>query len=133
LASLYRWVEHTSELELAIEAPTEEAVFADAVLALGELLGDGTRSQPFAQRVRVMAPDRPALLAEFVGDLVFRAEMEGFVPRRLAGLELGEDRLESEVEGCAGSPRHLVKAVTYHGLRFERAGQGWEASLVLDV
>jgi SHS2 domain-containing protein len=108
-------------------------VFADAVAALAELLDEGGGSEPFEQRVRVMAPDRAALLAEFVGDLVFRAEMEGFVPRRLARLDLGEDRLESRVEGCASDPRHLVKAVTYHGLTFERSDSGWRAALVLDV
>ena len=36
----YRWVEHTAELEMEIEAPTEEGVFVDALHALAELLGD---------------------------------------------------------------------------------------------
>jgi SHS2 domain-containing protein len=37
----YRWLEHTSELELRIEAASEEAVFQEALEALGELIGDG--------------------------------------------------------------------------------------------
>ena len=132
---MYRWVEHTSELELAIEAPSEEAVFADAVAALGELLAeDGNgRARPFTQQVSASAPDRPALLAELVGDLVFRAEMEGFVPHRLVDVDLEDERVEATVEGHAGRPRHVVKAVTYHGLRLERSGAGWAAALVLDV
>jgi SHS2 domain-containing protein len=34
----YRWVEHTGELELAIDAPTERAVFEDGFEAMRELL-----------------------------------------------------------------------------------------------
>ena len=36
----YRWLEHTSELELHIDAATEEAVFEQALQALSELIGD---------------------------------------------------------------------------------------------
>lgn len=34
----YRWVDHTAELELSIEARSAEGVFADALRALAELL-----------------------------------------------------------------------------------------------
>lgn len=37
---VYRWIDHTAELELAIEAPTDAGVFADALPALGQLLGE---------------------------------------------------------------------------------------------
>jgi SHS2 domain-containing protein len=41
--------------------------------------------------------------------------------------------LTAVVAGSAGDPPHLVKGVTYHGLRFERTGAGWLARVVLDV
>ena len=41
----YRWVEHTAEVEVEIEAESEEAVFADALQALGELVGNGGGGQ----------------------------------------------------------------------------------------
>ncbi len=37
---MYRWIDHTAELELAIEAPSDAGVFADALAALGQLLGE---------------------------------------------------------------------------------------------
>ncbi len=131
---MYRWVDHTGELELAIEAVSETAVVGDAVAALGELLDDHARDGGSELRaVAVSAPDRPALLAECLGDLVFRAETEGFVPTRLVSLELGRGHLEATVEGRRGQPPHLVKAVTYHRLSFERSGDRWVATVVLDV
>ena len=34
---MYRWIEHTAELELAIEAPSREGVFEDALVAFADL------------------------------------------------------------------------------------------------
>jgi hypothetical protein len=42
-----RWVEHTGELELEIEAQTEEAVYREALAAMAELLGDDGESERY--------------------------------------------------------------------------------------
>jgi SHS2 domain-containing protein len=127
---------HTGEAALAIEATTEEDVFREAAAALRELLGEegGGRAGGLRTRhVDVDAADRSALLAEWIGELAFLAETEGFVPDRVEALELEDDRLRATVRGHAGSPPHLVKAVTYHGVSLTRHGSGWRATVVLDV
>jgi SHS2 domain-containing protein len=129
---MYRWVDHTAEVELAIEAPTEREVLADALAALAELLGVDAGAD-VRRTVAVEAPDRPALLAAWLEELVFLAESEGFVPHRLGDLELGERSLRAVVAGGLGEPPPLVKAVTYHRLSFEPAGTGYRATVVLDV
>lgn len=128
----YRWVEHTAELELAIEAPREEDVFAEAVAAFAELLGDG-QGPPARHSLSVAGTDRAGQLADWLDELVYLAETEDFVPDHLAYVELSHDGAEGVVEGHRGSPPHLVKAVTYHGLRFEPTAEGWKARVVLDV
>lgn len=133
---MYRWVEHTGELELEIEAATEAAALEEALAAFGELAAGGEEEgggEPASHEVSASAPDRPALLAEWLGELVFLAETEDFVPERVARLELGEGGLRATVEGRRGRPPHLVKAVTYHGLTFRRDGDVWRARAVLDV
>jgi SHS2 domain-containing protein len=143
---LHTWVDHTSELQLEIEAPTEAGVFEHAVLALRELLEEGEGREVEApegavsdsfeietRALTVVGRDRGALLAELLGELVFCAEMEDFVPVRLSSLELSDRRLTAEVLGYRGRPRQLVKAVTYHGLGLEPSSNGWRASVVLDV
>jgi len=129
--TVYRWVEHTGELELAIEAPSAEAVLADALAAYRELLGPALGKRA-THEVDVEAPDRPALLAAWLEELVFLAETEAFVPER-AELELRADGLRARVEGRRGEPSHIVKAVTYHDLEFSPADDGWRARVVLDV
>ncbi len=41
--------------------------------------------------------------------------------------------MRARIDGVVGSPRPLLKAVTYHGLEFAPRGDGWRAKLVLDV
>jgi SHS2 domain-containing protein len=129
-------VEHTGELEVEIEAPTERGVFEHGFEAMRELLtgesgGAGSPARP--RRVSVRAPDRAALLAEWLAELAFIAESEALVPERLASLELGDDELSAVVEARKASPPHLVKAATYHRLSLERTREGWRATVVLDV
>jgi SHS2 domain-containing protein len=140
---VYRWADHTGELELEIEAASEAAVFEDALAAVGELLGEAATDESGADArdgeaevvhaVRVRAPDRAALLAEWIAELVFLGETEDLVPMAIRSLELDGRELQATVAGRAGQPPHLVKAVTYHDLRFEPEGDGWSARVVLDV
>jgi SHS2 domain-containing protein len=130
---VYEWVEHTAELELAIDAPDEPRVFEDATAALAELLDGASSSSPVERRLSLDASERPALLAAWLEELVFLAETEGFVPAAIAWLELREDGLEAEVIGALDEPPPLVKAVTYHRLMFEPGGAGYVARVVLDV
>ena len=131
----HRWIEHTAELQLELHARSEAAIFSQAVLALRELLeDDGPVTGDRAERsVEVEATDRGALLAEWLAELVFLAETEGLVPDEARDLVVGEDSVTAIVVGRTCEPRHLVKAVTYHDLRFGPVPDGWRAQVVLDV
>ncbi len=131
---MYRWIDHTSEVELLVEAEDEPTVFADAVAALAELLDDGgAKGETDVQHLSGGAPDRATMLAELLGEIVFRAEHEGFVPVRLASIDIAGGRFEAAVTGRPGTTSQLVKAVTYHRLSFEPAEGGFRATVVLDV
>jgi SHS2 domain-containing protein len=147
---MFRWVDHTAELQLEIEAPTEEAVFAEALVALAEVLSgeqerelhaeesdgparSGYEEPSVRRRVEVEADDRPALLAAWMEELLFLAESEGFEPVAVETLELRPGSLETTVLGRLGHPPPLVKAITYHLLSFTPGDDGYKATVVLDV
>lgn len=125
-------MEHTAEIELEIEASSEEAVFEDAVRALGELLGDAG-GEPVSYELVIAAEERALLLAEWLDELVYCAETSDLVPEEVERIELGRSGLTATVRGRRGSPPHLVKGVTHHRLAFERSDRGFRATLVLDV
>ena len=130
---MFRWLEHTAELGLEIEAPSREAVFEEALAAFAELVGGG--EGPLRTReVEVEANEPGLLLVEWLSELLYRADAEGFVPERVASLELDGNRLRATVEGRLGEPSQLLKAVTLHRLEFgEDSRAGWRAHVVLDV
>jgi SHS2 domain-containing protein len=129
----YRWVEHTGELELEIEAADERSVFGEGFEAMRELLSSEERKETMSRAVELAGSDRAALLADWLAELAILGETEGLVPERLRGLELGGEGLSATVDGYVGAPSHLVKGATYHRLAFERSGAGWFARVVLDV
>ena len=123
----YRWVDHTAEVELEIEAASEREVLEEALRALAELLGIAA-SGDVRRSVTVTASDRPALLAGWIEELAFLAESEGFVATQLLDLDLAPDRIEATVAGFldepppAGQGRHLPPAgVRPIGRRVRRA------------
>jgi SHS2 domain-containing protein len=147
---VYRWVEHTGELEIEIEAPSEGRVFEEGFEAMRELFAGELKdvaqagsaapsmpanepnATPAARWISLAGIDRAVLLADWLAELAYLAET-GMVPARLRSLELSEQGLEAEIETVVGSPPHLVKAVTYHRLALEPATSGWRATVILDV
>jgi SHS2 domain-containing protein len=128
----HTWVEHTGELALELTSDSEAGLFEDGFAAMRELLTcDG--GEPAWQDVELNGGDRSTLLADWLAELAVLAEMNGLVPERLVRLNLRGDGLSARIEGRHAAPAHLVKAVTYHRLEFERTANGWRAGVVLDV
>ncbi len=131
---MYRWLDHTSERELWIEDEDPKAVLGEAAIALGDLLREHSGGEPVTHPVQVSAPDLPTLLVEWLEELVYLAENDGFVPERVVKMDLSDGSLEAVVAGQRTTPQTLVKGVTYHRLEFERGEEGaWHARVVLDV
>jgi protein archease len=132
--AMYRWVEHTGELEVWIEASTKAAIFVDAAAALAETFGAIRRGAPMVRReVSVVAPDDEALLVAWLNELLYLAETEDLRPQRVAALQLAGGSLQAEVEGRVSPARSLVKAITFHRLQVAEQDGRWYARVVLDV
>jgi SHS2 domain-containing protein len=129
---MYEWKSHTAEIELHIAGQSEEEVFADAVDAFSRYIELDSGGAPARYEVTVEASDRGALLVELIGELIFLADTESFITDR-SSIRLDDGRLVAVLDGRRTQVDPLVKAATYHDLRFERAGEIWQARVVLDV
>lgn len=122
------------EVELEIEAGSRAALFSEALNAFRELVGgvvpDG---EPLHHDVSFGPAETALLLVDWLNELVFLAELHGFVPERVARIEVGWNGLRATIDGVRGKPRHVVKAATLHRLRVERDEEVWRAHIVLDV
>ncbi len=90
--------------------------------------------EPVTHPVSLSAPDLPTLLVEWLEELVYLAENDGFVPERIVQMDLSGSAVEAVVAGQRTTPQTLVKGVTYHRLEFEQDEEGaWHARVILDV
>jgi SHS2 domain-containing protein len=128
--------EHTSEVKMRLFAPTLPALFEEAVVALSEVMAESPPQAPSADEpVRLMARDREALLAEWLNELIYRADSEGRLFTAAEIESLSDTELHGRVGGAAVSEwKTQVKAATLHELTIAPLAQeGWTASVVLDV
>jgi SHS2 domain-containing protein len=128
---MYRFVEHTAELEVELEAESAEGVLQEALRAFAELAGRG-QGELIERPIDVEGSDLPTLLAAWLDELLFLAETERFLPEE-AEVSVRGSRATGVVRGRRGDPRPLVKAVTLHRLRFRPDNGLWRGRVVLDV
>lgn len=94
---------------------------------------DAPRHQEVECEVRAAADDLPALLAEWLGELAYLAEADGFIPERVVRIRLVETAVDALLAGHRSDPQSLVKGVTYHRLEMAPDDALWRARVVLDV
>jgi SHS2 domain-containing protein len=135
----YRYLPHTADIMVAIDAPSFEALFHDGVRLTRQLLV-GTSPVESGERhpVRLEMPGSEELLLAFFRDLLYRYETSGFVPAGLVITQLTTDCLEGQLLGepfdaTRHAPEPEVKAVTRHGLVVRETDRGWYAEVVFDV
>jgi len=132
----YEELEHTADLRLRVTGADLPALFTHAGQALRALLRceSGAQAQPISRQIALQAPDRVALLVDWLNELLYLIERRGesFAEFRVTLCE--EQRLEATALGW--NDQHAgrnIKAATYHGLEVERTNTGYEATITFDV
>ena len=132
----HRWLDHTSEVQLQVEAESLAGLAAEAGRALGLLLLRGLPARPEgpAREIQVESVDREALLVDWLNEILFLAEMERWVAVEFDVLEISSVHLKASALGVPveESPA-LVKAATFHGLAVEERDGGLQAEVIFDV
>jgi SHS2 domain-containing protein len=132
----------TSDLSFAARGATLEDVFAAAAEALLAATVESPEAvEPREERsLALEEPDLELLLLRFLNELVYLRDAQGLLlrPRELRVSCDGTARLSARLAGEPVCPeRHRpageVKAATAHGLRVARSGEGWQATVTLDV
>jgi SHS2 domain-containing protein len=132
----------TSDLSFVAHGATLEELFRAAAEALLAATVENPESVGVTERrtLALVEPDLELLLLRFLNELVYLRDAEALLLRP-DELEISRDdeaHLEAELAGERIEPgRHRlaaeVKAATAHELRVEPDGDGWRASVTLDV
>jgi SHS2 domain-containing protein len=136
---MHETFEHTADLGLRIRAGDLDTLFIEAGQALFETIVADLETVRSERRVDIAltGADYDYLLFDWLKELLYHFDAEHLLLGRfevkvtgtgLTGSAWGEplDRTRHELE-------HEVKAITYHGLRVERTGDGWLAEVIVDI
>jgi len=127
---------HTAEVKLRVRAPSLGELAAEAGRALGKLQLGATpplASGPWRD-LEIRAPDREALLVEWLNELIFLAETERWVGVEFQVRDADNVMLSMRGRGMVvDDPPSRVKAATFHGLKITVTPAGLEADVVFDV
>ena len=135
----YRQLRHTADLAWRLWGKDLPELFENAGRALSATLTDRRYLRRRATReVRLTADDREALLVDWLNHLLYLFDIDGFLGRDFQVESLTPEHLKARVIGESFDPaRHPertgVKAATYHQLSIVPAGDGWQATVVLDL
>jgi SHS2 domain-containing protein len=134
--SSHERIAHPSEVVIRLRASHLAGLFEEAGRALAELETEGSAGveQSEWHEVEVSAGDREALLVDWLNELIYRAESEGWIPTEFAVDVATDTRVHALVRGpvAAISP-HAVKAATHHRLSIRGSRGGIEAEVLFDV
>src|SRR6266508_2229003 len=129
-------LEHTAEVRVRIRAPSFGELAAEAGRALARVQLGRTPPLPTGawRTIEVHSTDRPALLVDWLNELVFLAETECWVPAEFQIVAATDTMLQTLARGVSVEEAPArVKAATFSGLDIRPAQDGLEAEVVLDV
>lgn len=80
MSATHRTLDHTADVRLEIRAPSEEALLAEAALALVEALTEGEAPPALEERaVRVESLDAEDRLVRWLNEVLYLAVIRGFL------------------------------------------------------
>jgi SHS2 domain-containing protein len=132
----FEYLPHVGEAAIRLRGASIADILEQAALALTELVWPG-RPPPGPERVHEIAldaPDPAALLIDWLNELLYLAERDRWLPSRIHVHEATPTHLSATAYGpVLERAPSLVKAATWHGLRFDPQDGGFEAEVLLDI
>jgi SHS2 domain-containing protein len=135
----YSIIEHPSDVGIEATGGSLREAFEQAahglIAVILEIAGDTLHE---SREVTLTCKDRQQLLVQWLSEILYLYDGEGFVPAAITIRTLSPTRLEATLQGTRFSPEHHrarvdVKAVTYHQLLVEETGAEARIRVFLDI
>jgi SHS2 domain-containing protein len=132
-------MDHTADRGIIVQATGLEELFARAAWGMFSIITDLNTVRPeHSEKIVVTASDQQALLVNWLSELNFQHVTRHRLFSHFRIVKLSDQHLEAEVQGeDIMLDRHTIhteiKAVTFHGLKLEPAGNGWRAEIIFDL
>ncbi len=136
---MYELFEHTADVGLRARAASLENLFAEAAGALFSVIVANLEAVQPRETIHLAIPAAPPdeMLRDWLAELLYTFEVRRLVLAQF-DVTIGTDGLKATARGEPIDPeRHQldmeVKAITWHGLKVVRDGDGWLAEVIVDI
>jgi SHS2 domain-containing protein len=135
----FRILEHTADVGFEAFGATREEAFVNAARALFYLIVELDSIELREEvSVQVQGPDPESVLVNWLSELLYLHDAEGWLFRDFEIMSLRDDSLSARARGekfqrSRHQAKLLVKAITYHQLALEKTAQGWRAQVYVDI
>ena len=130
--------EHTADLGLRIRTASQAELFAEAAMALRELMVTNAGNETEQRQITLTQSDPALLFFDWLNELLYLFDAERYLTQR-ATVSIVDGTLNATLYGePLDNSRHQldyeVKAITYHQLKAEQLASGeWLAEVILDI
>ena len=129
-------VEHTADWSLRVRGADLGELFTNAAQGMAMLMVEDLEglAEDKKRDLELESYDAESLLVDWLNELAYLAESEGFVMTGVEIKEIGQTRLAAAVRGGEAPvlDKH-IKAVTFHNLAIKETASGLEVTIVFDV
>jgi len=132
----FELLEHPADVKLRARGADLGELFSNAAAGMmAYLFGpDIANARPErTETIELVAPDREALLVDFLSELLYRAASEYCAYIDVHPRELGERRIVASAGVVSARALDDIKAITHHELAIRRQADEWEATVVFDI
>ena len=137
----YSYFDHTADVGIDIRGRSVRELLENGAAAVLDLVIDTEGVQVDKGRtvsLRVDGIDREDVLVNWLREVLYAAQSEGFAPKAARVTSVGPTLATGELFGEAFDPaRHVrreeLKGVTHHGVQIEEGPDGLHARVVVDV
>ena len=143
-----RELDHTADLGIEVEGPTQDAIFERAAQGMFALMWDEPDSGPTGasadatpasgreeRRVSLRAEAVDTLFVRWLQELLYLFDAQRLVPIAVEFESLSDTHLVARValRRSEDTPARELKGITYHGLEVGPVGAEWRARVIFDV
>ncbi|MGB5157885.1 archease [Desulfobacterium sp. N47] len=136
----YKTIDHTADLGIEVFGSSLKDLFENAAWALSDLLTVDTGNlRPLPETsITVSGQDWPDLMVNWLRELLYLFTGKDMIIKSAKIVSLAEYALTANIRYEPFLPtRHIIKndikAVTYHQIMVEQAGEKWKAKIIFDV
>ena len=135
----YEEFEHAADIGLRARGASLVELFENAGRGMVELMLDPSRIRPRETReITVAGQDAETMLVTWLGEILFAFDADRFAPAQVEVESVGHGEAKGRLVGESfvewrHEVRNPIKGVTYHNLKIEQSGEGYQVDIVFDV